>query len=142
MKRKIVYRSGFVFLLVFFLGTSCYSQNLLQGNDASRDLAARARAEAEQWTLELAMSAKQTALMEDRLVEYAIKKDQILHSKMREEVKARMLTNLELAENKAMRDILTKQQYDRYLFLKRQQARQKNPRETTGDTLVHRFEAK
>ena len=102
-----------------------YSQNVLQGN-VDRDLEQAARDAAERWTTELAMSAKQTALMEDKLVEYALKKQRILNSKMREEAKTQRLLELEYAENKSMQDILTQPQYERYLFLLRQEVKRQS----------------
>lgn len=105
------------------LSFTSHSQNLLQ--DSNRSLEQEAREVAEHWTIELAMTAKQTALMEDKLVEYALKKNVILQSKMREEAKTEELLRLQLAENKSMRDILTKPQYDRYLSLLEQQVEQK-----------------
>ena len=103
-----------IFLLLSFMliCSLCHSQNVLQG-DASRDLEQAARDAAERWTVELAMSSKQTALMEEKLVEYALKKQETLNSKMREENKTQRLLELEFAENKSMQDILTQPQYER-----------------------------
>lgn len=112
------------FLLIVISGSS-YSQNILQG-DAQRDLEIAAREAAERWTKELAMSAKQTALMEDKLVEYAIKKQEVLNSKMREELKTQRLLELEYAENQSMQDILTQPQFERYIFLLRQEVKRKS----------------
>lgn len=116
-----------IFLLISFvlMSTLGHSQNVLQG-DASRDLEQAARDAAEKWAVELAMSAKQTALMEDKLVEYALKKQETLNSKMREENKTRRLLELEYAENKSMQDILTQPQYERYLFLLEQEGRRRS----------------
>lgn len=112
------------FILIVISGSS-YSQNILQG-DAQRDLEIAAREAAERWTKELAMSAKQTALMEDKLVEYAIKKQEVLNSKMREELKTQRLLELEYAENQSMQDILTQPQFERYIFLLRQEVKRKS----------------
>ena len=106
------------------IGSFGYSQNILQG-DVDRDLEQAARDAAEMWATELAMSAKQTALMEDKLVEYALKKRETLNSKIREEEKTRRLLELEFAENKSMQDILTQPQYERYLFILRQEVKSK-----------------
>ena len=116
-----------IFLLLSFMliCSLCHSQNVLQG-DAPRDLEQAARDAAERWTVELAMSAKQTALMEEKLVEYALKKQETLNSKMREENKTQRLLELEFAENKSMQDILTQPQYERYLFLLEQEARSRS----------------
>src|SRR5690554_4770273 len=106
-----------IFLLVLMMSFSCVSaQNILQG-DADRSLEEKAKDLAERWARELAMTAKQTALMEDALVEYALKKNTILQSRIHEEAKTRQLLLLQEAENEAMRDILTKPQHDLYLQL-------------------------
>lgn len=110
-----------------------YSQNVLQGN-VDRDLEQAARDAAERWTTELAMSAKQTALMEDKLVEYALKKQKLLNSKMREEAKTRRLLELEFAENKSMQDILTQPQYERYLFILKQEVKSKSANSARDST--------
>ena len=107
---------------------------MLQG-DAQQDLEIAAREAAERWTTELAMSAKQTALMEDKLVEYAIKKQEVLNSKMREELKTQRLLELEYAENQSMQDILTQPQFERYIFLLRQEVKRKSaniPKDSTS----------
>lgn len=122
-------------LSLMLLPILTYSQNILQ-EDADSDLEQAAREAAEKWTVELAMSAKQTALMEKELVEYALKKRAVLQSKMKEEAKTERLLRLELAENKSMRDILTKPQYEQYLFLLRQEVNQKQAsknKETSDD---------
>ena len=73
----------------------------------------------------LELELTETALMEDKLVEYALKKQRILNSKMREEAKTQRLLELEYAENKSMQDILTQPQYERYLFILRQEVKSK-----------------
>lgn len=121
-------------LFLIVISSSGYSQNILQG-DAQQDLEIAAREAAERWTTELAMSAKQTALMEDKLVEYAIKKQEVLNSKMREELKTQRLLELEYAENQSMQDILTQPQFERYIFLLRQEVKRKSaniPKDSTS----------
>ena len=112
----------FILIMSFQSG---HAQNILQG-DANRDLEQKAQELADRWAEELSMTAKQTALMEDKLVEYALKKNTIIQSKINEEAKTRQLLLLQEAENKAMRDILTKPQHERYLFLLRQEVEQKS----------------
>jgi len=112
---------------------ACHSQNILQG-DAGKSLEQKARELAERWADELSMTAKQTALMEDKLVEYALKKNTILQSKIHEEAKSRQLLLLQQEENKAMRDILTKPQHERYLALLEQEIQRKTASEVTKPT--------
>ena len=112
----------FILTISFHTG---HAQNILQG-DAKKDLEQKAREVADRWAEELSMTAKQTALMEDKLVEYALKKNTILQSKISEEAKTRQLLLLQEAENRSMRDILTKPQYERYLLLLKQEIKQKS----------------
>lgn len=83
-----------------------------------------AKQQTEYWEDELSLTAKQMSLMEKKFVEFAIKRERILQSKMREEVKTRHLFQLEELENREMRDILTKPQYDRYIRLKKIRSKQ------------------
>lgn len=110
MKRKIVYFC----LIAIFTSATATSQNMLQGR-VDQDLKEAARETVEMWTSELALSAKQRKLMEDKIVEFSIKKNDLLQSKMREEVKARKLKELQILENRDMRDILTGPQYKLYV---------------------------
>lgn len=104
-----------IITLIFF-SNAVNSQNLLQG-EASLELEKAAKETAERWTVELAMSAKQTALMEAKLVEYGLKRKALVNSKMREEVKMQRFLELRDAENKSMQDILTQPQYRQYLLI-------------------------
>lgn len=113
-----------LFLSFSLLSTVGYSQNLLQDNP-QKDVKERAKEVTDMWTRELALRPKQTALMEDKIIEFILKENVIIQSKMREEVKTRKLAELELAENVSMRDILTKPQYDLYIDIKFRNAQQK-----------------
>lgn len=118
-------KSILIFFLLVMSFNSGQAQNILQGN-AGRALEQNAREAADRWAEELSMTAKQTALMEDKLVEYALKKNTILQSKINEEAKTRQLLLLREAENESMRDILTKPQYERYIILLTQEVKQKS----------------
>ena len=109
----------FIFLLIFLLtagGNSAYSQNMLQ-NDPHPTLQEEAQEVADMWTRELSMTTKQAELMEDKIIEFAIKRNKLIQSKMREEEKTRKLLNLQNLKYQDMRDILTKPQYERYIYL-------------------------
>lgn len=103
------------------------SQNMLQ-QDPNPALEEAAREKAEMWKDELALTSKQRDLMERKLVEFAIKKNRLLQSKMREDAKTERLKRLQVLENKDMRDILTQPQYDRYIVLLEKQIRQQGSR--------------
>lgn len=109
-----------IFAVLFFTTAVTYSQSILQ-QDADKELREAAVERAGYWKDELALTSKQTDLMQKKIVEFAIKKNKLLNSKMREEVKSERLRRLQELENKDMRDILTKPQYERYIVLLRKQ---------------------
>lgn len=110
--------------LALLTSATAVSQTITQP-EPSRELEAAAREATEKWEEELSLTAKQMSLVEDKFIEFAIKRNRILQSKMREEVKTRQLIELKRLENRDMRDILTKPQYDRYIRLQKRQAKQK-----------------
>lgn len=115
-----------ILILALLTSTMGYSQNILQGS-VNRDLKQAARQTVEMWSAKLVLSAKQRKLMEDKIVEFSIKKNELLQSKMRQELKAQKLKELQILQNRDMRDILTKPQYDKYLaILKDRYADQKD----------------
>lgn len=103
-----------IFLLLFFTTTISYSQNMLQ-QKPNKELEEVAREITEMWTTELALSTKQAELMEDKIIEFTMKKNEIIQSKMREEAKTEKLKALQVQEQRDMRNILTKPQFDKYL---------------------------
>ena len=110
----------FLFSMLLFASAATYSQSMLQ-KDPDKELREAAAERAEMWQDKLALTSKQTDLMERKIVEFAIKKNRLLQSKMREDEKTKRLIRLQELENKDMRDILTKPQYDRYIVLLKKQ---------------------
>lgn len=106
-------------LLVISFSTSGLAQNMLQG-EPSREIREMATETSAMWSKELGLTEKQEILMEKELITYGMKKEELLLSKMQEEAKALRLLALQQAENAAMREILTKPQYERYLILQRE----------------------
>ena len=113
---KAIPKIFLLFAVVFFTSTSAFSQSILQ-DDPHRDLEIEANNAAEMWQEELSLSSKQMDLMKRKLVEFAIKKQNILDSNLPAETKVKRFKRLQVLENKDMRDILTKPQYERYLLL-------------------------
>lgn len=103
-----------IFLLVFFTTAIGYSQNMLQ-REPGEELKEVARETVDMWTRELALSEKQAELMEDKIIEFAMKKDRVIQSKMREEIKTESLKELQIKEHQDMRNILSKPQFEKYL---------------------------
>lgn len=110
-------RPFFILLIfIFFLPLSSNSQNMLQG-DVSQQREAEAKRLVEQLDLELELRAKQEMLMQKKFVEFALKRDEILKLNLPPREELEQLALLKLEETKDMHDILTKPQYDRYVFL-------------------------
>ena len=108
-----------------------HSQSILQG-EPSQEIRETAEERVNTWTRELALTSKQSDLMEIKIIEFAMKRDEILNSKMREEVKTERLKRLLVLQNKDMRDILTKPQFERYLALQRKRAGAQEEEENKG----------
>lgn len=89
---------------------------MLQG-DVSQQREAEAKRLVEQLDLELELRAKQEMLMQKKFVEFALKRDEILKLNLPPREELEQLALLKLEETKDMHDILTKPQYDRYVFL-------------------------
>ena len=123
MKIRPKYQIILLFVVALFTGTMTYSQSIIQQN-APRELEEAAREKTEMWINELSLSGKQAALMEKKIIEFALKKNEIIQSKMREEVKTEKLQALQALEYKDMRDILTQPQFRRYVGLKKQQIKE------------------
>jgi hypothetical protein len=111
MKIRNLFKIFILCSLAILTSATAVSQTPTQP-EPSRELEAAAREATEMWEEELSLSAKQMSLMEDKFIEFAIKRNRILQSKRREEVKTRHLIELKELENRDMRDILTKPQYD------------------------------
>lgn len=117
------YRLLILFCLAIFTTATAVSQTMTQ-QDPSPEVEEVAREKVEMWEEELGLTAKQMSLMEEKIIEYAIKKDRVLQSKMHEEAKSRSLIRLQESEDGDMRNILTKPQFDRYLLLQRRMTRE------------------
>lgn len=124
MKIKSLYRLLILASFAIFTSATAISQTMIQP-EPTPQMEEAAKEETAFWENELSLTAKQMSLMEKKFVEFAIKRDRILQSKMREEVKTRHLYELEELENREIRDIITKPQYDRYLMLKKELDKEK-----------------
>ncbi len=105
-----------ILLVISFTTSTTQAQNMLQG-EPSMEIREMAHETTAMFTKELGLTGKQEILMEKELITYAMKKEVLLLSKMQEEAKAQRLLALQQAENAAMREILVKPQYERYLVI-------------------------
>lgn len=125
MKIKRTYRLLLLFSIAFFTTSIAVSQTMTQP-EASKALEQAAKEQVEYWENELSLTAKQSLLMEDKIIEFVFKKDEVIQSDLEAKEKSRRLIELKELENRDMRDILTKPQFDRYLMLQEQRIEQQN----------------
>lgn len=118
IKRR--YQIFIIFAIAFFTGVVAYSQGMTQGNP-SPELEEVAQEKTDMWARELSLTGEQALLMEKKIIEFAMKRNELIQSKMREEAKTKRLIALQELEFGEMRDILTKPQFERYLAIKREQ---------------------
>ncbi|CAN5385164.1 hypothetical protein BH23BAC2_BH23BAC2_22940 [soil metagenome] len=116
MKIKSNYLAIIFFVFTLFSTSGGYSQNILQG-EPGMDIREMAKEASNMWSTELGLTEKQEILMEKKFIEFGMKKEDLLQSKMQEEAKAKRLLALQEEENADMRDILTRLQHKRYLIL-------------------------
>lgn len=119
------YRLVLFLAIALFTGVMAYSQSMTQQNP-SPELEEVAEEKRDMWTRELSLTDKQALLMEKKIIEFAMKKDELIQSKMREEAKTARLQELQELEIRDMRDILTKPQFETYLAIKQEQINQQN----------------
>lgn len=103
-------------LLALFTSGLGFSQGIIQGNPEP-EIREAAVEKAVKWKDELSLTSKQTDLMQRKFIEFGMKRQKLLRSRMREEEKIKRLRRLQVLENKDMRDILTRLQYNRYINL-------------------------
>lgn len=127
MKISRKYQMVILFTVAFFTTAIAVSQNMMQ-QDPDKELKEAAKEAVKYWEDELGLSAKQARLMEKKIIEFAIKKNQLIQSKMREEAKTERLKRLQELEYKDMRDILTGPQHERYLKLSKERIRNQRKR--------------
>lgn len=119
MRMKRNYQLIIVFTVAFLTTAVAVSQNMTQ-QDPDKELKEVAREAVVFWEKELVLSPKQVDLMEKKIIEFAIKKNRLIQSKMREEAKNERLAELQQLEYRDMRDILTEPQYEKYLKISKQ----------------------
>src|SRR5690606_15948502 len=110
--------SGKTGLLSFFVVLFCFTesingQNMFQ-DEPGEKVREIAKERTNMWVKELAMSAKQADLMEKKIIEYTMKRTDLMNSKMNEDAKVKRLMALQIEEEKDMGDILTRPQYTKY----------------------------
>lgn len=114
-----------VFFLLFFYAGNLVGQNLTQ-DEPSQSVREIAKERTDMWLNELALTEKQVNLMERKIIEYTMKRTDLMRSKMNEEAKIERFIALQILEEKDMRDILTATQHEKYLRINRERAVEEN----------------
>ena len=122
---KKTYKLLLLISIAFLTSAITYSQTRTQP-EASQELKEAAKEQVEYWENELSLTAKQSLLMEHKIIEFVFKKDKVIQSNLGKEEKSRRLVELQELENKDMRDILTKPQFDRYIMLQEKMIKQQH----------------
>lgn len=117
MKRvKVKYQVLFIFSIAFFATAIIYSQTKLQGK-TGEELKEAVKETTEMWIQKLALNPQQAKQMEEKIFEFAGKKNRLINSKMREEAKIEKLRILQRQEYEEIEKILTQSQFGQYLAL-------------------------
>ena len=125
MKISRKYQIIAVFTISFLATAAVVAQNITK-QDPDRQLKEAAREAARFWENELSLTEKQADLMEKKILEFAVKKNRLIQSKMREEAKTKRLRQLQELEYQDMRDILTVPQFERYIVISKERIRKQN----------------
>lgn len=116
-------------VIFFNFSPPAFGQAMLQP-EPTRTLEKQASEMASMWEDELSLTAKQYDLMRRKIIEFALKKEKVVQSSLSEKRKSKKLVRLQILENRDMRDILTKPQYDRYIYLLLQREKEYDKRKT------------
>ena len=108
-----------LFIILFCATGNIFGQNMIQ-EEPSEKVREIAKERTNMWVKELAMSAKQADLMEKKIIEYTMKRTDLMNSKMNEDAKMKRLVALQIEEEKDMGDILTRPQYTKYKRLNKE----------------------
>ncbi|QED38577.1 hypothetical protein FK178_12995 [Antarcticibacterium arcticum] len=93
-----------------------YSQNMLL-KEPSNEVRELADVRSKMWAKELALSPKQQDLVEKSIIKYTMRRLEVQNAAIPIEEKTADLLDLERLERGEMRDILTKPQFERFVFL-------------------------
>ena len=105
-----------IFVVAFFSTSMSFSQSIMQG-DPDPEIEERAAETTDMWARELGLTNKQEILMEKKIIEFAMRRKDLLNSKMNEAAKKERMIVLQEEERADMADILTQPQLDRYLVI-------------------------
>ncbi|WP_026916333.1 hypothetical protein [Christiangramia portivictoriae] len=75
------------------------------------------------WRNQLNLSIDQTQLLEDAIIEFTIKKNEIINSSLGTGQQVNKLKTIQKSEHKSLQKFLTQEQFENYIFLNKQLTR-------------------
>lgn len=78
---------------------------------------------AETWKDQLNLTTEQTELLEDSIIEYTIKKNEIINSSLGTNQQISKLKSIQKNEHRSLRKFLDEDQFENYIFLNKQLTR-------------------
>jgi hypothetical protein len=107
-------------LVAVFAFQFSQAQHRLSLDKATPQMEQKAEKESKMLTKELALNGKQPLLVKNKLLEFEVKKDEILNSGLSKKEMRANLKALKVNRLKEMQDILTQPQYDQLLIVEKE----------------------
>lgn len=95
--------TGFVFSQIYI-----HKKNREELEDIARELA-------DTWKIELGLSHEQTLLMEDAIIEYTLRKNEVINSGVNQDSLIRRLQAIQKIEHNKLRKFLSDEQFENYI---------------------------
>lgn len=105
-------------LTTIAVGGFIYSQVFIH-NKNRKDLVEIAREIAMTWQEKLGLTNEQTQLLEKIIIEFTIRKNEIINADSPENVKIKKLQKVQIVEHKNLRKILSETEFDNYVGINR-----------------------
>ncbi|CAL66774.1 hypothetical protein [Christiangramia forsetii] len=103
--------AGFVYSQIFI-----HEKNRKEIRDVAAELA-------HTWKGHLDLSPEQTELLEDAIIEYTIKKNEIINSSLGNIQQISKLKTIQKSEHRTLKKFMNEEQFDNYILLNRQLTR-------------------
>ncbi|WP_300439856.1 hypothetical protein [Christiangramia sp.] len=100
--------AGFVYSQIYI-----HEKNRKEIRDVATELALT-------WKEQLDLSVQQTELLEDTIIEYTIKKNEIINSSLGSNQQINKLRTIQKNEHKTLQKFLNEDQFENYIFLNKQ----------------------
>lgn len=119
---KLQHRIGLISVAAAAVAGFVYSQIYIHEKNR-REIKEIAEELALTWKEQLDLTEAQTLLLEDAIIEYTIKKNEIINSGLSTNSQVRKLQAIQRSEHKALQKIMNEDQFESYIFLNKQLTR-------------------